>query len=457
MTRLRRASARSLLPLLPALVLPLACERAAAPSAAPAPDVVLILVDALRADRLGAAGYPEPISPNIDSLASEGVLFTDAYSQATWTKPAMATLLTSLYPTEHGLVRLGAADPTGAFVTDRLPRATTTLAERFREAGYQTLAVVNQVHLQKKLGFAQGFDRFEWRRGKTAPELNEIFREMLAHRDRRPIFAWIHYLDVHWPYTNRLPDREAPDLGPTAIEHEPPQGLQWVADWQREHLDEATRAALERRYDHEVAFVDAAIGDLVESLRAGGRWRDTIVLVTADHGESFGAHGGLMHGHLPYEEELRVPLVFRLPDRPGRPAGRRSTPVGLIDVAPTLLDLAGVTAGPPPMRGRSLRPVIDGSEDPERPVFAQTAGGWSVRRGHLKLIALEDGSYRLFDLAADPGEQRNLAADECDAGCEALASLLRAFRASLKEPPGESSLGSFGEEDLEELRALGYL
>jgi len=453
----RRRPAHLLLALLPGAALLAACGGPGVARSAAPPDVVVVLVDALRADRIGAAGYAAPITPNIDRLAHEGVFFTQAYSQATWTKPAMATLFTSLYPTEHGLVRLGAEDPTGAFVTDRLPRSTTTLAERFRQAGYQTMAVVNQVHLQKKLGFAQGFDRFEWRRGKTAPELNAIFREIVSERDSRPLFTWIHYLDVHWPYTNRLPDGEAPDLGPTEIEHEPPHGLQWVEAWQQEHFDEPTRAALENRYDHEVAFVDAAIGELVGILRDGGRWRDTIVVVTADHGESFGGHGKLMHGHLPYEEELRIPLVIRLPEFTRHPRGARATPVGLIDVGPTLLDLAGIEAGPPPMRGRSLVPEIDGAEEPERPVFAQTGRGWSVRAGHLKLIALEDGSYRMFDLAADPGEERDLAASGCDGGCEALASLLRAFRANLRQVPSDNELGTFGEEDLEELRALGYL
>ena len=415
------------------------------------------MVDALRADRLGVAGYPRPLTPHLDRLAAEGVWFADAYSAATWTKPSIATLMTSLYPSEHGLVRLGGADPTGRFVTEKLPRASTTLAERFRDAGYQTMAVVNQVHLQKKLGFAQGFDRFEWRRAKTALDFNEIFDDLLAERDERPLFAWIHYLDVHWPYNSRLADEVDLGLGPAMLEHEPPQGLEWVNAWQEEHFDEAARAALEVRYDHEVAYVDAAIGELVEALRAGGRWRDTIVVVTADHGESFGAHGPLMHGHLPYEEELRVPLVLRLPDRPGRPVGARATLVGLVDLTPTLLELAGVAITPPAPRGRSLVPLIDGADEAVRPVFAQTGGAWSVRLGPFKLLALESGGYELYDLAADPGELHDLAAEGCDPRCETLASTLRAFRATLAAPAGEDDLGTFGAEDLEELRALGYL
>ncbi len=457
MTIRRHPCAVRLLTAIPLLAFGASCAPSAPREAEPPPDVVLVVVDALRADRLGIAGYPRPLTPHLDRLAAEGVWFTDAYSSATWTKPAMATLMTSLYPSEHGLVRLGEADTTGRFVTEKLPRSSTTLAERFRDAGYQTLAVVNQVHLQKKLGFAQGFERFEWRRAKTALDLNAIFRDLLAERDARPLFAWIHYLDVHWPYNSRLPAAGDLGLGPTALEHEPPQGLQWVYAWQEEHFDEATRAALEARYDHEVAFVDAAIGELVEMLRAGGRWRDTIVVVTSDHGESFGAHGPLMHGHLPYEEELRVPLVVRLPDHPERPRGSRTTLVSLIDVAPTLLDLAGVGVAPPAPRGRSLVPVIEGAEEPGRPVFAQTGGGWSVRVGPLKLLALESGAYELYDLANDPGELRNLAAEGWDARCETLAATLRAFRTTLLAPAGDDALGILGAEDLEELRALGYL
>lgn len=440
------------------LLLVAACGGRDAPTrpAAPPPDVVLVVVDALRADRLGAAGYAKAITPNLDRLAGEGVLFTRAYAHATWTKPSIATLFTSVYPSEHGLVRLG-REEAGRFVTEKLPRAATTLAERFRAGGYQTLAVVNQVHLQEKLGFAQGFDRYEWRRGKSAFELNAILRDALAGADARPLFAWVHYLDVHWPYNSRLPGKRAPELGATAMAHEPPQGLEWVEAWHREHYDEATAAALEARYDHEVAFVDAAIGELVEILAARGRWRDTLLLVTSDHGESFGAHGPLMHGHLPYEEQLHVPLLLRLPERPDRPTGRRAQPVGLVDVAPTLLDLAGLEPGEPPMRGRSLRPAIEGAALDDRPVFAQTEGAWSVRRGDSKLIALETGGFELYDLAADPRERTNLAAGGCDGPCKELLQLLRAFRAELGEPLHELDSDALTDEDVEELRALGYL
>ncbi len=433
------------------------CGFRGAPPPAPPPNVVVVVVDALRADRLGIAGYARALTPNLDRLAGQGVYFKNAYSQATWTKPSIATLMTSLYPTEHGLVRLGVGDAAGGFVTDRLPDEASTLAERFQSAGYRTFAVVNQVHLQGKLGFAQGFDSYQWRRGKTAFQLNGIVESLLAEPDSRPLFAWVHYLDVHWPYLSRLRGPNAPDLGSTAMAHEPPQGLDFVTAWARENLDASTRAALVTRYDHEVAYADAAIGELVGMLEAAGRYENTILVVTADHGESFGEHGPLMHGHLPHEEELRVPLVMRLPNRPERPSGARSTPVGLIDLAPTLLDLAGVPANPPAMHGVSLVPVLAGEEWAERPVFAQTDEGWSVRVGRLKLLAMSDGSYEHYDLQADPGERTNLAAGGCTGSCEQLLSQLRALRVRLAAPAPLGKAEPLGAEDVEELRALGYL
>lgn len=416
-------------------------------------SVLLIVVDALRADRIGAAGYPLPTTPHIDRLAAEGVLFRNAYAPSTWTKPSMTSLLTSLYPSEHGMASLGRVRARD-FATGRLPRSTETVAERFRESGWSTFAVVNQVHLQRKLGFAQGFDRYAWRRGLDAFGLNRIARDWLEGRDDRPYFAWVHYLDAHWPYDARLPD-ESSRFGPTQLDDPPPARLEAVEAWVERGLDADELAALSARYDQEVALVDAAIGELLADFERSGERDSAWVVVTADHGEGFLEHGRLKHSYAPYEEVARVPLVVAPPVGVELPRGVRHTPVSLIDLAPTLLDLAGAE----PLeaaRGASLRHILEGREDPERRVYLQTGEAWGIRSGSSKLLAFRDASVELYDLDADPGETRNLAADGCDGTCEELHRQLRRFRAGLLVA-GETEEEALDEADLEELRALGYL
>ena len=436
------------------LVVAGSCARApSVPRESPRHNVLLIVVDALRADRLGAAGYPLPTTPNIDRLAAEGVLFRNAYAHSTWTKPSMTTLFTSLYPSEHGMADVG-REGTEGFSTDRLPDSIETIAERFQLGGWSTVAVVNQVHLQRKLGFAQGFDRFAWRRGKGAFELNEIFRDWLANRDERPFFAWVHYLDAHWPYDTSLPD-ETGRFGSTAIANPPPKRLSRVEAWVARGVDAKSRAALGARYDQEVALVDAAVGELVREIEHAGLRDRTWIVVTSDHGEGFLEHDRLKHSYSPYEEVARVPLLVAPPAGLDVPYGERQTPVGLIDLAPTLLDLAG--AGPlGEASGKSLRPILEGIENPDRPVFVQTTDAWSLRVGRLKLIAFGGGRLELFDLESDPAETENLAASGCDDVCAGLREQLREFRAGLRRPIASED-HRLDEADLEELRSLGYL
>ncbi|HSM15017.1 MAG TPA: sulfatase [Thermoanaerobaculia bacterium] len=416
-------------------------------------SVLLIVVDALRADRIGAAGYPLPTTPHLDQLAAEGVLFRNAYAPSTWTKPSMTSLFTSLYPSEHGMASLGRVRERD-FATGRLPRSTETVAERFQAGGWSTFALVNQVHLQRKLGFAQGFDRYAWRRGLNAFGLNRIARDWLEGRDERPYFAWVHYLDPHWPYDSRLAD-EAGRFGSTVLDDPPPSRLEAVDAWVERGLDADQLAALSARYDQEVALVDAAIGELLADFERSGQRDSAWVVVTADHGEGFLEHGRLKHSYAPYEEVARVPLIIAPPAGLELPRGERSTPVSLVDLAPTLLDLAGAEPFES-ARGESLRPILEGREDPGRPVFLQTGEAWGIRAASSKLLAFRDGSLELYDLDADPGETVNLAAEGCDGTCEELHRQLRRFRAGLLVA-GETEEEALDEADLEELRALGYL
>ncbi len=418
------------------------------------PHVVVVLIDALRADRLGVAGYPKPTTPAIDRLAAEGVHFTTAIAHSTWTKPSIATLFTSLYPSWHGLVRVGVEREEG-LMTDVLAEERVTLAERFQSAGWATAGIVNQVHLQHQFGFAQGFDHYRSSRGVTAPELNSRFEQWLDQRPPGPLFAYLHYLDVHWPYTRTLPG-PADRFGPVEMVRRPPKRGDLVAEWARElERPSPDLAALEARYDREVAYADRAVAGVVALLRQRGLYEDVVLVVTSDHGEGFLEHGALQHGYAPYEELIRVPLVLRLPERLRGRTGPVATPAGLIDLLPTLLELAGLEPEPA-AQGRSLAPLLRGEPLPERTLFAESVEAVAAHGGRHKLLELIAGERLFFDLETDPLEQRP---GPCDGPCARLARHLEAFRRAAAEALAGQEGGTVPvtPADAELLKALGYL
>lgn len=422
------------------------------------PNVLILMVDALRADRLGVNGHSRPTTPNIDALAAEGINFSRAFSHSTWTKPSIATLFTSVYPSQHGLDQLTVEHQEG-LGSEVLAADLTTIAERFRTAGFLTAAVVNQVHITSRFGFSQGFEVFDEWRGMGAPRLNRKFLRWLKAQDStaRPFFAYIHYLDVHWPYTKRDWRRSA-SMGSVDMRTEPPEyGRETVRDWAAELELPADLEALMARYDHEVAYTDRAIGELIQGLKDLGLFEDTVIVVTADHGEAFLEHGELLHGQAPYDELLRIPLVFRLPTLMRQWVGSVDEPVGLIDVMPTLLDLAGLDSEPR-AQGRSLVPLMRGTEMASRLVFAESESAVAARSADRKLIRFADGSRHYFDLTTDPLEQEPLP-PTCGYPCEQLEKRLADFSIAMASARENllTSVAPLEERDLEDLRALGYL
>ncbi len=444
--------------LLAVVLLPLlACGRDAPQvDLGPPPNVLVILVDALRPDHLGIGGHDLPTSPEIDRLAGEGVVFTSAFAHSTWTKPSIATLFTSLYPGQHGIDRVGIQEG-DSYRTDVLHEGYDTLAERFQAAGYATIGILNQVHLQARFGFAQGFDHYEAVRGLGARKLNNKLLAQLEGIGTSPFFAYLHYLDVHWPYTARLEGRQD-SFGSLRMESEPPRRGNRVADW-AENLDsESDLAALEARYDQEVAFVDAAIGQLMLALQAMDLYDNTIVVVTADHGEGFLEHDKLLHSFAPYDEVLQVPLVFRLPQGLLEAVPDVDTPVGLIDLMPTLLELTSLPPAPQ-VQGRSLVPLMLGEDAAERWIFAESAEAVAVRSRTHKLIRFLDGHVEFYDLGSDPGEQvphSGACVNVCGQLAEQLVGHQRAM-SELRELIRTGETAILDEKELEELRSLGYL
>jgi arylsulfatase A-like enzyme len=448
---------------LPPLLALAAAAALACRGAEPAPNVVLVSIDTLRADALGTYGGPP--TPTLDRLAAEGVVFERAFAPTPTTAPSHATLFTGQDVGRHGLLRNGQA----------LPDAAATLAEAFHAAGFRTAGFASSFVLDGRFGWGQGFETWDddlpdaSSTMKKAPYPGAFWAEhRFAGFDRRatattqaasawlaaapePFFLFVHYFDPHAPYVPpAVYERRTAGL-PVALEH---RALEGVAPSQLERLI--------RRYHAEVLYADEALGALLEAVHAAARTRGVLVVVTSDHGEGLGQHGWLEHAVHLYDEQVRVPLVLHWPDH--LPGGRRvRTPVGLLDVAPTLAELAGL----PPFAaadGRSLAAAARGEGEPApRPLFGDRHlvaedVGWdrgvksSVRTEGWKLIRSSTGRAELYDLAADPGELDD-AAERAPETAAALGSLLDRHAAAL---PGAAPGAPLSDETKEALRALGY-
>ena len=441
-----------------------------ASAAAPAerPNLILYVVDTLRADHLGCYGYARPTSPRLDEFAREAVRFAEARAQSSWTKPAMATILTGVHPVTHGAERRGQG----------IAPEVRTLAERLSEAGYETAMFTTNPTAVEKFGFGRGFDRFEYvhqlqgrkRRSVDSAAMHRAAAAWLDGRaaPERQFFLVVHTLDPHDPYRPREPYRSRFAPGVDVASACCFRGGELAAL-------SAEQAAARRRdslalYDGEIAQNDASFGRLVDDLRARRLLDRSAVVFTADHGEEFHEHGGWRHAESLYEEVLRVPLVLRMPG--GAAAGKTvADPADQIDIAPTLLDLAGVAA-PPELPGASLLPVIGGGPAPPRESLA-----W-LRHPAFDVAAIRDGNWKwlrhegaprtasggvgggepaeaLFDLEADPGERQNLLEAE-PARRRALALRVKTARARFGRGEGTKEVDIDPELDAE-LRALGYL
>ncbi|HSL18691.1 MAG TPA: sulfatase [Methylomirabilota bacterium] len=418
----------------------------------PRPNLVVYLVDALRADHLGVYGCERPLSPHLDAMAVDSVVFTDAIAQSSWTKAAVASIFTGLWPREHGV---NGPD-------DRLPEDLQTLPERLHDAGYRTAAIVANAYVGRPFGFARGFDHFEFiehSRGRS-----EVLHERVTAwldglpDDGRPFFLYVHTIDPHAPYAPPPPylERFAGEVAdPSVGEVETVRGLVLGTVDPSPDLTRDLRAL----YDGEVAANDASFGRLLDELAGRGELDRSVVVFTSDHGEAFGEHGTFTHGLDLYHEVLAVPLVVRLPGGVG--GGRRvDATVQHIDLLPTLLSLAGVE-GAAELPGAVLLGGDGHPRDvPSRAVLAYLdywgrTGAAAIRDG-WKLIEPLSGAFgtgtELYRLPDDPGESRNLASSAPVRTGWLLAQLDHAL---LTDRLGERT--RIDSETREQLKALGYL
>jgi arylsulfatase A-like enzyme len=405
-----------------------------------------VLVDTLRADRLGCYGSRRAVTPAIDGLATRGTLFESAFSQANWTLPSVATLFSGLYPSGHGVRAEG----------KRLASDPGHLTPLMLRNGYLTVGFHAGGYLSERFGFAEGFDLYQaW------TDFSEIDRAVawLERHGDTPFFLFLHTYDVHAPYGS-VPEAfwrthlGGTQVDPDLLRSKPAQLFR--KDGGRE-LSEDDLDVLSKLYDGEIRFVDAQLGRLFGEIERLGLDDDLLVVLTSDHGEEFGEHGLLEHRTRNlYDEVTRVPLIL---SGPGVADGRRvEAPVQVADLLPTLaavLDLEGFE--PDRQDGISLAGFLAaGAAASPHPRRALTEGSESraLRSREWTLIEHPEEGSRLFDRRADPGERDDLAGshpDIVEGQRAALASLL----AGLHETRSEDT--ELDDRLRRELRALGYL
>jgi len=394
-----------------------------------APSIVLISVDTLRADRLSCYGYRRVKTPNMDSITARGTLFSAINSQAPLTFPSHASLFTSTYPFFNGIEDNGEA----------LPPNAVTLATILKARGYNTAAFVGGFVLDRRFGLNQGFDEYDstfHRERETDPgdikrlgaDVVSSAAKWLEQNSGRPFFVFIHLYDLHTPY----------------------------------NLPASYRSRYGTGYDAELRYVDEQVGSLWNFLHRQSLFDQVLIVLTSDHGESLGEHGEKTHGYFIYQSTLWVPLIVHWPAGSGSFPARSDQPASLIDVAPTILQFAGI-AQPPEFQGRSLLEVLrSGSPKTRREVYSESLYAHnhfgctalrSVRTGNYKYI--QAPNRELYNLATDPGETRNLYEQKRSvalASQQQLVSLRDRFRG------GRRSGGKVLDPDtVARLRSLGYV
>lgn len=409
------------------------------------PNVLIITIDTLRSDHCSSYGYSRKTTPTMEQIASEGTRFDVSYSPIPQTGPSHMSLLTGLYPITHGAVKNGYV----------LNESFQTLAEELKHAGYQTAGVVSAFPVSRKFGLAQGFDFFDDNfagdRGSLVKKrwaghevegvfdrpatdtTNKVLDWLKTRDDSKPLFLWIHYFDPHGPYN--APSKYRFDAGANA--------------------DELTQRIAE--YDAEIRYADTEMSRVLQMFREQNMLDKTLLVITADHGEGLMDHGRLDHGHLIYEEDLRIPLIFRWP---GHVAAHHivKSAVELVDVHDAVLQLVGLK------KDGSSKLLMTLKNDQDAPVFLQRThyekgdphdDKYGIRWGKWKYIEVSDGSSpELYDLSADPDERSNIAEQSAQKVSE-LSARIKEWRLKYDRRPAKGQ--HINEEDRERLKALGYV
>jgi arylsulfatase A-like enzyme len=412
----------------------------------PAQNIIFILIDTLRADHMGLYGYSRDTTPNITALARHGTVFSRVYAVSPWTNPSIATIFTGQYPQA---IFEPAEHPDA--IRQALPQKATTLAEKLREAGYETVALVDHPGISPYCGYDQGFNRYVMLYAKghfkawsvTSPSfiLNEFHTQLRSLKGKK-LFLYLHLVYPHRPYK---PMPEYNIFG---------KGFQ--------NIDVTEKEGMINQYDGEIRQTDDLIGKAFQVLKQEDFWKDSCLIITADHGEGFWEHGKVEHGNSLFDELLRVPLIVVQSSNTG--SHKISDMVSAVDFFPTVLATAGVPL-PPGLPGLNLRPYFNGQEKlPERTVFSESPHSFDIHgmayiSSQWKLIAFPTVRRAwLFDVLTDPYERRNLIGQHIDLLPE-IKEKLQARRAKddqFRKILGKSQI-KLDEETDERLKALGYI
>ncbi len=430
-------------------------DAARKPAMSPLPDILVLVLDAARADHFGSYGYPRDTTPQLDALAAESFVFRNVVAECPYTVCSSPNFMSGLSFTQHGIDQKGL----------RLPDEVETLAERLREAGYRTVGYTANPNNASSTGAEQGFDEFHemWRyfrnRARTHPgPMTDSIRQRIAQGfGDQPAFIFAHYVPPHEPYD---PDPEFdvfgdPDYdGPVTGQLEQTRAIFFG----KMAIDDADLHELEALYDGNLRQADAWVAKLFDAQREAGRWDNTIVLVTSDHGEAFGEHGEIGHNTTLFREMLDVPFVLRLPESLRPPAVDLDQLASLAAVPSTLLGVLGLHPDPladgpdllakTPATANLERLIPLRTSNPDNPIYGLQSVRWKV------MIRYRDQWVAaLYDHATDPGETVNRARDEplLFAG---MVSMLGQQLSAATDRAGDAELSA---EDEEMLRSLGYI
>lgn len=414
------------------------------------PNIVLITIDTLRRDCLGIHGNDRNISPNIDRLGRRGVIFRKAVSQAPWTLPAMGSIFTSLYPSQHG-----------ANVVERgLGKQLTTVPEILRNAGYSTIGLTSHILIGRKYGFDQGFDHFDqsrslWKADVTSELLTERALRYLGSGSDEPVFLWVHYLDPHHAYIGHPQFELARQRGRYSENYSIRQLEKRVDEIRPDEIRHVVDL-----YEEEVAFTDAAIGRLIEHVEDLPWTRPTVFLLTADHGEHMMERGRFGHGDDLYRQLLDVPLLVGGDIDEELRGHVVDSPVETRQIAPTVLDLARLEHDA--IVGVGLLRIAKKRAREPTVSFAESTGAGgkiaAANQGWKLIRNLADGSEELYRIDEDPDELVSLVDSDSPVVAAKLAELREALAGfEAIDPASAPGRLELSEEELEHLRSLGYV
>ena len=458
-----------------------------APNAAGKPNIIVIVMDTVRADHTSVYGYDRDTTPNLRRLAAESTLYRNAISASDWTSPSHASIFTGMYALRHG-VRNDLPD----YRIGKLPQGVPTLPEALVRQGYRTVGIAsNTGNLSDSMGFGRGFDSYRlpmpwiifersrypsvlrWVRRYLLPSLKEdetylnagtITTQTIGALSQlagpEPFFLFLNYMDAHWPYAPPQPFRSRFGAPSRNMNGDDLDKLARAVDFRERAITDAEQRDLKAAYDGGIAYLDQQLGILFDALRGAGVYEHTLIIVTSDHGEAFGEKSLLGHGTSVYQDQVRVPLLIKYPGQ--REPIEISALASGVDLYPTVMEAVGAPlerhlAGRPLQPGSTQRARAIFTESypwpewPDSPRFRRTQR--AMLRDSWKLILSTTGGRELYDLSTDAGENRNLMGEQPQVAAQ-MEAVLSAWQKNLVPVNGPSGIDK---DTLDRLKSLGYV